>query len=97
MTKVATPDDKQDVTAVISHLVKSGKEQHYEQWLRNISAVAQEFEGHSGVSFIRPEDPSHPEYAIILKFDCYKNLKRWMESPVRRHWLGQAKSLVQKD
>ncbi|WP_042491167.1 antibiotic biosynthesis monooxygenase [Anabaena sp. PCC 7108] len=95
--KIALDTDRQPITAAISHLVKPGLEQEYEQWLRDISAVAQQFQGHSGVSFIRPQHPDHPEYAIILRFDCYKHLKEWMDSPVRQRWLDKVKPLVQQD
>ena len=93
----ALDSDKQQVTAAISHLVKPGREQEYEQWLHDISRIAQEFEGHCGVSFIRPQDSTNPEYAIVLKFDCYKHLKEWMDSPVRQRWIDKAKPLVQQD
>lgn len=97
MTTFTLQNDNQSVTAVICHLVKPGQEQVYEEWLHDISAVAQQFEGHSGVSFVRPEDRTHPEYAIILKFDRYANLKKWMDSAVRQHWIDKAKPLVQED
>lgn len=97
MMPLAQAGDKQIVTAVISHLVKPGQEDRYEQWLHEISKVAQQFEGHSGVSFVRPQNAAHPEYAIILKFDCYKNLRQWMESPIRQEWIDRVKPLVQKD
>lgn len=98
MTYETRPDNKsQHVTAVISHLVKPERQQDYEQWLHDVSAVAQQFEGHSGVSFVRPQDPAYPEYAILLKFDEYKNLKQWMDSPVRQRWIEKAQPLVQKD
>ncbi len=90
-------DDNQHVTAVISHLVKPEHVSAYEKWLRDVSVVAQQFEGHCGVSFVRPQDETYPEYAIILKFDRYQNLKRWMESPIRKRWLEKAQPLVQKD
>ena len=90
-------DDKPHVTAVISHLVKLTQTAAYEQWLRDISAVAQQFEGHCGVDFIQPQDSTYPEYAIILKFDSYQNLKQWMDSPVRQKWLDKAQPLVQQD
>ena len=92
-----TPGTPQIVTAVITHLVKPDQIDAYEQWLRDISAVSRTFEGHSGVSFLRPHDPAHPEYAIILKFNCYRNLKRWMDSPERQTWLERAQPLVQKE
>lgn len=90
-------NNNQHVTAVISHMVKPEKKQEYEQWLRDVSAIAQQFEGHSGVSFVRPQDPDYPEYAILLKFDEYKNLKRWMDSPIRQRWIEKAQPLVQND
>lgn len=95
--KVAAADEKQQVTALILHLVKSGKEHNYEQWLHGISAIAQQFEGHSGVSYIRPQDSTHPEYAIILRFDCYKNLKKWLDSPIRQQWIDRVKPIIQSD
>lgn len=97
MTQAILDSDKQLVTAVICHLVKPGQEVAYEQWLHDISSVAQQFAGHSGVSFVRPPDASHPEYAIILKFDCYEHLKAWIDSPVRQRWIDKVKPLVQND
>ncbi len=97
MTQAILESDRQLVTAVISHLVKPGQEQAYEQWLHDVSGVAQQFEGHAGVSFVRPVDPSYSEYAIILKFDCYQHLKAWLDSPIRQRWIDQVKPLVQQD
>lgn len=95
--EITSDQDKQQVTAMISELVKPGKEAEYEQWLREISSAAQQFEGHTGVNFIRPQDPKYPKYVIILKFDCYGHLKDWLDSPVRQFWIDQAKPLVQKE
>jgi uncharacterized protein len=89
--------DKQQVTAVISHLVKPGSERYYEQWLHDISSLAQQFAGHAGVSFIRPQDSTFPEYVIILKFDCYMHLKAWLDSPIRQRWIDKASDLVQQN
>jgi uncharacterized protein len=97
MTQAMLDSDRQLVTAVISHLVKPGQEQEYEKWLHDISTVAQQFSGHAGVSFIRPADASHPEYVIILKFDCYQHLKTWLDSPTRQRWIDKVKPLVQSD
>jgi uncharacterized protein len=97
MTQAILDSDQQLVTAVIYHLVKPGQEEAYEQWLRDVSAVAQQFSGHAGVSFVRPTDLSNPEYTIILKFDCSQYLKAWMDSPIRQQWMEKVKPLVQKD
>lgn len=39
MITQAQAEDRQTVTAVISHLVKPGQEAAYEQWLHDISAA----------------------------------------------------------
>ncbi|WP_199327262.1 hypothetical protein [Nostoc sp. FACHB-888] len=53
------------VTAVISHVVRPGREQGYEAWFHRIAADARKFKGHLGVSTIRPQDHAHPEYVVI--------------------------------
>jgi uncharacterized protein len=93
----ALQNDHQPVTTVITHLVKPGQESSYEKWIQDISAVARQFEGHCGVSIIRPQDFTNPEYVILLRFDCYDHLKQWMESDIRQRWIDKAKPLVQKD
>ena len=89
--------DIQPVTAVISQKVKRNREADYEHWMQDISAVAQQFPGHLGVTVIRPDAGICVEYVIILKFDCYTNLKNWLDSDERQHWLDKAKNLVVKD
>jgi uncharacterized protein len=86
----------QPVTAVLSQLVKPGREQGYEEWLKGISAAAKAFDGHCGVSIIRPQDRARPEYVVILRFDRYSKLKAWMESDIRKEWIERSLPLVEK-
>ena len=88
--------DTQQVTAIISHTVRPGREQGYEEWLHGITTAAHKFRGHLGVSVIRPWDHAHPEYVAILKFDWYSNLKTWMESDVRQEWIARLQPLIEK-
>jgi antibiotic biosynthesis monooxygenase (ABM) superfamily enzyme len=83
------------VTVIVSRLVKPGCEQAYEQWIKGISREAMQFEGHLGVSIIRPQKNVQPEYVMIFKFDRYSNLKKWVESDVRQEWLDKTTQLVQ--
>ena len=92
---VGTNEDPQ-VTAIISHVVRSGREQGYEEWFHGIATDARKFTGHLGVSAIRPRDHDHPEYVVILKFDRYDNLKQWLESDTRRQWLERLQPLIEK-
>ncbi len=66
----------QQVTAVISHYIRPGRESGYEAWLEGISQVARQFEGHNGVTILRPQPGLRAEYVIILRFNNYHNLWR---------------------
>lgn len=89
-------DKEAQVTAIISHVVRPEREQGYEAWFHGIAADARKFKGHLGVSTIRPQDHSHPEYVVILKFDCYGNLKTWLESDVRHEWIERLQPLIEQ-
>ncbi|MGB3519148.1 MAG: hypothetical protein WBA43_22035 [Elainellaceae cyanobacterium] len=93
---VDTNAETHQVTAIISHLVRTGREQGYEEWLHGITTAAHQFKGHLGVSVIRPSDHVHPEYVAIVKFDHYDNLKTWLESSVRQEWLERLQPLIEK-
>ncbi|MEO1427779.1 MAG: antibiotic biosynthesis monooxygenase [Cyanobacteria bacterium J06632_19] len=86
----------QEVTAVISHYIRAGRESGYEEWLQGISQVARQFEGHSGLTILRPKPGCKEEYVIILRFDKYKNLCQWMRSPERKEWIERAQPLIDK-
>jgi antibiotic biosynthesis monooxygenase (ABM) superfamily enzyme len=82
------------VTVIFTHFVKLGCEVAYEQWVQGISQAARQFDGHLGISILRPSPGVRHEYVSILKFDRYDNLKAWVESSARQEWIGKAASLV---
>ena len=86
----------EQVTAVISHYIRLGRESGYEKWLKGICLAARQFEGHNGVTIIRPQPSSKAEYVIILRFNNYHNLRQWMRSPERQDWIERAKPLTEK-
>jgi uncharacterized protein len=88
--------DAQPVTTVISQKVRPGREEGFEVWARGIAAAAQQFAGHQGVTILRPQDHTHPEYVIILQFDTYKHLRQWLDSDIRQDWIERAHPLVEK-
>lgn len=93
---VGTDEETHQVTAIISHFIRPGREPGYEEWLHGIAAAAHQFKGHLGVSVIRPCDQVHREYVAILRFDHYNNLKTWLESSVRQEWLERLQPLIEK-
>lgn len=93
---IGTDEESHQVTAVISHIIRSGREQGYEEWLHGITQAARKFKGHMGISVIRPREHVHPEYVVIVRFDHYNHLKQWMESDVRREWIERLQPLIEK-
>lgn len=83
------------VTAVITHLVKPGREEGYEEWMRGIIPVAKTFQGHLGVNILKPQKGVHSEYIIVLHFDHHQNLQAWLDSDLRREWIERVKPLIQ--
>ncbi len=88
--------DGQNVTAVISHLIRPGREQGYEAWLQGIAQASRQFPGHQGVTVLRPRSPNQPEYVVILRFDTYPHLCGWLKSAVRQEWIDRVRPLTQK-
>ena len=82
------------VTAVISHRVRVGREQGYEEWIRGISAAARESDGHLGVSILRPQPGSSPDYVIVLQFDTCEHLMGWLRSEIRKEWIARVQPLI---
>jgi len=87
-------DPSQYVTAVITHQVRTGRERGYEEWIEGISAAAREFEGHLGVSILRPQSSSSSDYVIVLRFDTCQHLTAWLYSNTRKEWIERVKPLT---
>jgi antibiotic biosynthesis monooxygenase (ABM) superfamily enzyme len=83
------------VTAVITHRVRPGREQGYEEWIKGISAAAREFAGHLGVSILRPQGGSS-DYVIVLQFHSANHLDTWLSSDIRKAWIERANPLIQE-
>lgn len=89
-------EENHQVTTIISHNVRPGREQGYEEWVHGITAAAIKFKGYMGISVIRPWDHSHPEHVAIVRFDRYHNLKKWLESDVRQEWIERLQPLIEE-
>jgi len=84
------------VTAVITHRVRPGREEGYETWIKGISAAAREFSGHLGVSILRPQPGTSPDYVIVLQFNTCGNLTNWLNSDIRKGWIDRVQPLIQE-
>lgn len=90
----ASADQDEPVMVVVSRLVKRGKVDVFERWIRGIGNEALRFPGHQGINVIRPTDPARPEYVVIFRFDRYSNLRCWVDSDERQMWLEKVEPLV---
>lgn len=77
------------VTVVVTWHVRSGHEQEFDAWFRDVSAAALKFPGHLGLNVVH-HDARESEYVIIFRFDTDENLKAWMNSEIRREFLKKA-------
>lgn len=85
------------VTVIISRRVKPGRVQEFEEWTSGILQQVSKFKGYYGVNIIPPSDPSSLEYVVIFRFNSYKNLKKWEDSPIRSEWLERVRDLTEGD
>ena len=92
--RISSPS--QHVTAVITHRVRVGRQDGYEKWIKGISAAARKFEGHLGVSILRPQSDSPSDYVIVLQFDTCSHLTAWLKSDSRSAWIERVKPLIQE-
>ncbi len=82
------------VSMVFRRVVKSDRVVDFEEWLRELGKVLQQFEGYLGLDVIRPQNRSHPDYAIIMRFDTVDHLRVWELSAERREWVEKSADLT---
>lgn len=82
------------ITLVISEVVEPSQVPAYEAWTKGINRDARQFDGFLGVEVIRPRDHDHPEYVVIVKFETYDHLRRWLLSPTYRDWMDKSYGLI---
>ncbi len=83
------------VTLVISKVVKQDKNEAYETWAKGINRVRKRFDGFTGVDIIRPRNPAHNEYVVIIRFEDIDALSKWQSSAICRSWLLSAEDLIE--
>ena len=92
----SSPRPPSPVTSVIARRVRPGKEAEFEAWLHGIIQEAARFEGHQGVTVLRPRTTHVPEYLLIMRFADGDTLAEWHTSPQRAAWLEKAEPLVER-
>ncbi len=84
------------VTLVISEVVDADRIADYEGWTQGINQAAQQFEGFVAVEVLRPRDNAYSEYVVIVRFDSYDHLRRWVTSSIYKRWIEKSHGLISK-
>ncbi len=92
---VSVPIELQSaVTTIIIQRPHKQEIQAYENWLKQMVALAQEAAGHRGVNVIRPHGPTQ-DYTIVLHFASESTLRQWLDSHTRQQMIQLVRPLLQ--
>lgn len=83
------------VTFIITHTVKGGTEQRYEDWLADILGSVSKFPGYLGREIVRPANGGR-KYTTVLRFDSLEHLNAWAESNERSSYINRVSDLLEK-
>jgi hypothetical protein len=81
------------VGMVVSTRVKAGRDHEYREWQTAIDREAARFPGFMGNEVFPPVPGLQEEWVVVVRFDSTANLRRWLESDVRRRLNDEAARL----
>lgn len=83
------------VAFIITHTIKAGEEQRYEDWLTRIQEAVRERPGYLSREIFRPARGSR-KYTSILRFDSIDRLNEWADSETRKSFVAQVQDLLEQ-
>jgi hypothetical protein len=83
------------VTTVIARHARAGREDEYERWLEGIIAASSAFDGHQGITVLRPP-PGGREYVLVMRWRDFESSRRWVDSDIRARWLARLEPLAEE-
>lgn len=92
-TSTTTP---QPVTVTAARTVRHDRRDAFEQWARDVQALAATFPGHLGSSTLRPGEGSD-EYHLVYRFADADSLAGWERSPQRAELMVRLGDLVEDE
>ena len=83
------------VALIITHTIKAGEEEGYEDWLADILRAVSSFPGYLGREIFRPAHGSR-KYTTIVRFNSHEHVKDWAESDLRRSYVNRVSDLLEE-
>jgi len=84
-------------TVVITHRVREGGLDGYEEWLDKIAPACKAFPGHLDWHIVRPIKGLTATYTVVIRFDTREHLEGWMHSADRKRLIEEVQPLLAKD
>lgn len=84
----------QGATVVITHRVKDGRQEGYNDWLNEIGPLCRASRGHLDWHIVRPIPGLSDTNTIIVRFDTVEHLQGWMNSEERRRLIEKVTPLL---
>ena len=82
------------VTVTIARRVAVGREDDFEAWSDELTALATRFPGFLGAGMLRPSHLGDP-WHVVFRFDSTDHLHGWENSAERAAWLEEGEHLVE--
>lgn len=89
--------DETGATVVITHRVREGGHDGYEEWLDKIAPACRAYPGHLDWHIIRPLKGLTGTYTVVIRFDTREHLEAWMTSADRRRLIEEVQPLLAKE
>ncbi|XVQ10892.1 antibiotic biosynthesis monooxygenase [Spirillospora sp. CA-255316] len=80
---------REAVTAVVSHEVRTGREDDFLQWQQKTLKAQEKFPGFMGAELFEPVEGIQDRWVVIFRFDTREHLGQWLESDVRQRLLDE--------
>ena len=82
---------------MITHRVRDGQQEGYDDWLNEIGPLCRSYPGHLDLQIIRPIPGLTATYTVIIRFDTREHLQGWMSSQDRKRLIEQVRPLLAQD
>ncbi len=79
---------------IITHVIATGAEPRYEEWLADILGAVSSFPGYLGRDIFRPAHGA-TNYTTLVRFDTQEHLDAWAASEIRRSYIARVLDLLE--
>ena len=93
----STVAGERGATVVITHRVREGGHDRYEEWLDRIEPACRAYPGHLDWHIVRPIKGLTATYTVVIRFDTREHIEAWMHSDDRKRLIEEVQPLLAKD